>query len=168
MRYLRFKLEYLNPGSLSIKDRAALYMIKAAEAEGLLKPGGLIVEATAGNTGIALATIANARGYRTLFTCSPSTSPEKVDSLQRLGAHVQVCTSVPVGDPNHFQSVARQLADELGGFYTNQFYNLSNMDAHYNTTGPEIWNQTHGKIDAFVCAAGTGGTLAGTSIHYRS
>jgi len=156
------KAEFLNPG-MSVKDRAALFIINAAEKDGSLKKGGLVIEATAGNTGLALATIANTRGYRTLFTCPAYVSDEKVASMKMLGAEVRLCPKVKLGDPLHFQSQARTLALELGGFYCNQFYNINNFEAHYATTGLEIWNQTSGKIDALVSAPGTGGTLGGAA-----
>ncbi|KAL6044909.1 Cysteine synthase A [Balamuthia mandrillaris] len=158
------KAEWMNPGG-SVKDRAALYMINEAEQQDLLTPGGWIVEATAGNTGIGLVHIANERGYKCLFTCSASTSQEKVQVLQRLGAQTVCCPPVPPDDPEHFQQVGRRKAKEMNAFFTDQFNNLANMRAHYHTTGPEIWQQTQGKVDGVALAAGTGGTIAGTS-HY--
>jgi cysteine synthase A len=156
------KAEFMNPGG-SVKDRPALYMLNAAEKNGQLKGGGWVVEATAGNTGIGLVHVANQRGYKCLFTCSASTSEEKIQLLQVLGAEVIRCPSVPMTDPDHFQNLGRRKAEELGGFFVNQFDNLNNWQAHYETTGPEIWRQTQHKVSGIVLAAGTGGTIAGTS-----
>eukprot|EP01122_Echinamoeba_exundans_P013638 TRINITY_DN5991_c0_g1_i1.p1 TRINITY_DN5991_c0_g1~~TRINITY_DN5991_c0_g1_i1.p1 ORF type:complete len:369 (+),score=55.43 TRINITY_DN5991_c0_g1_i1:15-1121(+) len=157
------KAEFMNPGG-SVKDRAALSIIEAAERRGQLSPGGTIVEATAGNTGIGLVHIANERGYKSIFTLPASASQEKVDALRARGAQVIVCPAVPLGDPQHFQNVAKEKAASMENtVWTNQFDNLDNMDAHYRTTGPEIWEQTHGQIDGFICSCGTGGTIAGTS-----
>jgi len=160
------KAEFMNPGG-SVKDRAALYMINAAEREGAIKKGGWLVEATAGNTGIGLVHIANQRGYKCLFTCSASTSEEKIRLLQTLGAEIVRCPAVPPSHPDHFQNQAKRLAQERGGFFVNQFYNLSNMEAHYNTTGPEIWRDTAGQVGGIALAAGTGGTIAGTSRYIK-
>jgi len=151
----------------SIKDRAALSMILDAEEKGLLTKGGYIVEATAGNTGLGLLFIGLQRGYKCLFTCPPSASQEKKNLLMRYGAEVVDCPSVPSSDPQHFQNVARRLAEELGGFFTNQFYNESNFQAHYQNTGPEIWEQTNGEIDYLVSGAGTGGTIGGCSVYLK-
>lgn len=170
------KAEFENPGG-SIKDRAALSMLTAAEAGGLLHPRhdegaaqDMVIEATAANTGIALAHLAKERGYRCVFYAPPTTSSEKVQALEELGAEVRVCEKAAIGEPLHFQSQARARAAQEAGhsLWTNQFDNLSNMDAHFRTTGPEIWMDTEGKIDAFVCASGTGGTIAGVSRYLHS
>jgi len=150
-----------------VKDRPAKYMIANAEQTGQLKPGGTIVEATAGNTGIGLVYLANAKGYKTIFVCPDKTSNEKVSLLRLLGAEVLVVPTVGVNDPNHFAKVAERKAKEVGGFYTNQFANPHNLKAHYETTGPELWAQTQGNIDALVLAPGTGGTLGGCSIFLK-
>lgn len=160
------KAEFMSPGG-SVKDRAALYMINAAERDGHLTKGDWLVEATAGNTGIGLVHIANQRGYKCLFTCSAATSEEKIRYLQTLGAEVVRCTSVPSSHPDHFQNMAKRLAEERGGFFVNQFQNLNNMNAHYTTTGPEIWRDTAGRVDGIALAAGTGGTIAGTSRYLK-
>jgi len=162
------KAEFLNPGG-SVKDRAALYIVRDAERRGLLKPGGLIVEGTAGNTGIGLALVANACGYRTRIVIPETQSQEKKDTLRLCGATLLEVPAVPYKDPNNYVKVAERLAGELaasepnGVVYANQWDNLANQDAHYRGTGPEIWRQTDGTVDAFVCAIGTGGTLAGTA-----
>jgi len=157
------KAEFMNPGG-SVKDRAALGILLDAEREGRLKPGGTIVEGTAGNTGIGFVHLANARGYRCLIVMPDNQSPEKAALLTALGAEVRIVKTVPYSDPNHYQRVAGRLADELpNAIWGNQFDNTSNRDAHFATTGPEIWRQTDGRIDAFVCATGTGGTLGGVS-----
>lgn len=160
------KAEFANPGG-SVKDRAALYIILDAEARGLLKPGGVIVEGTAGNTGIGLALVGNARGYRTVIVIPETQSDEKKDMLRLCGAELREVPAVPYTDPNNFIHVAERLAEELaasdpnGALYANQWDNLANRDGHYRSTGPEIWKQTDGRVDGFVCAIGTGGTLAG-------
>ncbi len=162
------KAEFLNPGG-SVKDRAALSIIRDAEERGTLRPGGLIVEGTAGNTGIGLALVANARGYRTMIVIPETQSQEKKDMLRLCGAELREVPAVPFRDPNNYVHVAERLAAELaqtepnGVLYANQWDNLANRDAHYRTTGPEIWRQAEGKVDAFICAIGTGGTLAGVS-----
>lgn len=162
------KAEFLNPGG-SVKDRAALYIVRDAERRGLLKPGGLIVEGTAGNTGIGLALVANACGYHTRIVIPETQSQEKKDTLRLCGATLLEVPAVPYKDPNNYVKVAERLAGELaasepnGVVYANQWDNLANQDAHYRGTGPEIWRQTDGAVDAFVCAIGTGGTLAGTA-----
>jgi cysteine synthase A len=162
------KAEFLNPGS-SVKDRAALYMVKDAEARGALRPDGLIVEGTAGNTGIGLALVANARGYRTVIVIPETQSREKKDFLRLVGAELIEVPAVPYKNPNHYVRVAERLAAQLaateanGVLYANQWDNMANRSAHYETTGPEIWEQTDGKVDGFVSAIGTGGTLAGIS-----
>jgi cysteine synthase len=167
------KAEFLNPGG-SVKDRAAKYIILDAEARGDLKPGGLIVEGTAGNTGIGLALVGNARGYRTLIVIPETQSQEKKDMLRLCGAELREVPAVPYRDPNNYVKVSERLANELlasepnGVIYANQWDNLSNREAHVRSTGPEIWEQTGGKIDGFTCAIGTGGTLAGMSIYLKS
>ena len=156
------KAEFLNPGG-SVKDRAALYMILDAEKRGLLRPGGTIVEGTAGNTGIGLALVGNARGYRTVIVIPETQSREKKDMLRLCGAELREVPAVPYKDPNNYVHVAARLAGEIGAFYANQWDNTANRDGHYRSTGPEIWEQTGGRLDGFTCAIGTGGTLAGVS-----
>ncbi|EKZ96071.1 cysteine synthase A [Cupriavidus metallidurans] len=157
------KAEFLNPGG-SVKDRAALYIIADAERRGTLKSGGTVVEGTAGNTGIGLAHICAARGYRCVIVIPETQSKEKMDLLRVLGAEVRTVPAVPYADPNNYQKVAGRLAQELdNAIWANQFDNTVNRQAHYETTGPEIWRDTDGKVDAFVCATGTGGTLAGVA-----
>ena len=157
------KAEFMNPGG-SVKDRAALGILLAAERDRRLKPGGTIVEGTAGNTGIGFLHLANARGYRCVIVMPDNQSPEKAALLTVLGAEVRIVKTVPYSDPNHYQKVAGRLADELpNAIWGNQFDNTANRDAHLATTGPEIWHQTGGRIDAFVCATGTGGTFGGVS-----
>lgn len=156
------KAEFLNPGG-SVKDRAALYIILDAEQRGLLKPGGVIVEGTAGNTGIGLALVGNARGYRTVIVIPDTQSQEKKDMLRLCGAELREVPAVPYKDPNNYVHVSERLAKEMGAFWANQWDNTANRDGHYRSTGPEIWEQTEGRVDAFTCAIGTGGTLAGVS-----
>ena len=162
------KAEFLNPGG-SVKDRAALFIIRDAERRGVLKRGGLIVEGSAGNTGIGLALVGNALGYRTLIVIPETQSLEKKDALRLAGATLREVPAVPFKDPNNYVRVAERLAQELaesepnGVLYANQWDNLANRDAHYRGTGPEIWRQTDGRVDGFVCAIGTGGTLAGVA-----
>jgi len=157
------KAEFLNPGG-SVKDRAALYIIADAERRGALKAGGTVVEGTAGNTGIGLAHICAARGYRCVIVIPETQSKEKMDLLRVLGAEVRPVPAAPYADPNNYQKVAGRLAQELdNAIWANQFDNIVNRQAHYETTGPEIWRDTEGKVDAFVCATGTGGTLAGVA-----
>jgi cysteine synthase A len=156
------KAEFLNPGG-SVKDRAALYMILDAEKRGLLKPGGVIVEGTAGNTGIGLALVGNARGYRTVIVIPNTQSQEKKDMLRLCGAELREVPAVPYRDPNNYVHVSERVAKEIGAFWANQWDNTANRDGHYRSTGPEIWEQTEGRIDGFTCAIGTGGTLAGVS-----
>ncbi|RQT32285.1 cysteine synthase A [Burkholderia contaminans] len=157
------KAEFMNPGG-SVKDRAALYIIRDAERRGVLKPGGTVVEGTAGNTGIGLAHICAARGYRCVIVIPDTQSPDKLAILRTLGAEVRPVPAAPYRDPNNYQKIAGRLADELDdAVWANQFDNVVNRQAHYETTGPEIWRDTAGTIDAFVCATGTGGTLAGVS-----
>ena len=166
------KAEFLNPGS-SVKDRAALFIIKDAEERGALEPGGLIVEGTAGNTGIGLALCGNARGYRTLIVIPETQSQEKKDMLRLCGAELKEVPAVPFKDPGNYVHVAERLAEEVsktesnGVLYANQWDNTANRRAHMEGTGPEIWDQTDGKVDGFICAIGTGGTLAGVSMFMR-
>ncbi len=162
------KAEFLNPGG-SVKDRAALYIIKDAEEKGLLKPGGTVVEGTAGNTGIGLAHICNARGYKCLIVIPDNQSQEKIDALKTLGAEVRTVPAVPYKDPNNYVKLSGRLAAEMeNAIWANQFDNVANRRSHYETTGPEIWEQTDGKIDAWVAATGTGGTFAGVSMFLKS
>jgi len=154
------KAEFLNPGG-SVKDRAALYIILDAEKRGALKPGGAIVEGTAGNTGIGLALVGNARGYRTVIVIPETQSQEKKDLLRLCGAELREVPAVPYRDSNNYVHVSERLAKELGAFWANQWDNTANRDGHYRSTGPEIWEQTDGKVDAFACSIGTGGTLCG-------
>lgn len=161
------KAEFLNPGG-SVKDRAALYIIKDAEEKGLLKPGGTVVEGTAGNTGIGLAHICNAKGYKCLIIIPETQSQEKIDLLRTLGAEVRTVPAVPYKDPNNYVKVSGRVAEELdNAIWANQFDNLANRRAHYETTGPEIWQQTDGKVDAWVSATGTGGTYAGGALFFK-
>jgi len=162
------KAEFLNPGG-SVKDRAALYIIKDAEEKGLLKPGGTVVEGTAGNTGIGLVHICNAKGYKCLLVIPDNQSPEKIDALKTLGAEVRTVPAVPYKDPNNYVKLSGRLAAEMeNAVWANQFDNLANRQAHFETTGPEIWEQTDGKIDAWVAATGTGGTFAGVAMFLKS
>ena len=162
------KAEFMNPGG-SVKDRAARGIVQDAEQRGLLQPGGTVVEGTAGNTGIGLAHVCAARGYRCVIVMPDNQSPEKYALIEALGAEVHRVKTVPYSDPNHYQKVAGRLAGELAGAYwTNQFDNTANRRAHRDTTGPEIWEQTNGRIDAFVSASGTGGTLGGVSEYLKS
>jgi cysteine synthase A len=162
------KAEFMNPGQ-SVKDRAGKWMILEAEKRGDLKPGGLVLEATAGNTGIGLAVVASARGYRTLILIPNTQSQEKKDMLRLCGAELIEVPMVPYSNPNNYQHVGRRLAEKLrksepnGVLFADQWNNLDNAKAHYDSTGPEIWQQLDGKVDGFICAVGTGGTLAGTS-----
>ena len=158
------KVEYFNPGH-SMKDRMALKMIEDAEKEGLLKPGGTIIEGTSGNTGMGLALVAIARGYKCIFTLSDKQSQEKINILRAMGAEVIVCpTNVSPTDPRSYYSVARKLNEEIeNSFYPNQYDNMSNTAAHYETTGPEIWEQTEGKITHYAAGVGTGGSMCGTA-----
>ncbi|SDD46254.1 cysteine synthase A [Cupriavidus sp. YR651] len=161
------KAEFLNPGG-SVKDRTALYIVRDAERRHLLNPGGTVVEGTAGNTGIGLAHICAARDYRCIVVIPDTQSPEKMERLRLLGAEVRPVPAAPYADPNNYQKVAGRLAQEIpNAIWANQFDNLANRQAHYETTGPEIWHDTAGKIDAFVCATGTGGTLAGVSRYLK-
>jgi cysteine synthase A len=157
------KAEFLNPGG-SVKDRAALGIIEDAEERGLLKPGGTIVEGTAGNTGIGLTLVGNTRGYKTIVVMTDTQSREKVDLLRALGAEIRQVPVAPYSEPGNYNHVARRLAEEIpGAYWANQFDNTANRDMHIKTTAPEIWRQTAGQITCFVSAVGTGGTLAGTA-----
>jgi cysteine synthase A len=157
------KAEFMNPGG-SVKDRAARAIVLDAERRGLLRPGGTVVEGTAGNTGIGLAHVCNARGYRCILVLPDNQSAEKYALLESLGATVRKVKAVPYAHPDHYQRVAQRTAKEIpGALWANQFDNTANRDAHFATTGPEIWHGTEGRIDAFVAAAGTGGTLAGVA-----
>jgi cysteine synthase A len=161
------KAEFMNPGG-SVKDRAALWMIQEAEKSGALKPGGTVVEGTAGNTGIGLAHVCNNRGYKTMIYMPDNQSQEKVDLLRTLGAEVRVVPTVPYANDMNFQKQAGRFAATLdNAIWANQFDNTANSLAHYESTGPEIWAQTDGGVDAFTCAVGTGGTLAGTSLYLK-
>jgi cysteine synthase len=161
------KAEFLNPGG-SVKDRAALYIIQDAEKKGLLKPGGTVVEGTAGNTGIGLAHICNAKGYKCLIIIPDTQSQEKIDLLRTLGAEVRTVPAVPYKDPNNYVRLSGRVAQEMeNAIWANQFDNLANRQAHYETTAAEIWAQTDGKIDAWVAATGTGGTYAGVAMYLK-
>ena len=161
------KAEFMNPGG-SVKDRAARAIIEDAERSGRLKPGGTVVEGTAGNTGIALAHLCLARGYRPLIVMPDNQSPEKYQALAALGVEVKSVPAVPYANDNHYQRVAGRLADETpNAIWANQFDNTANRDGHYATTGAEIWRDTAGRIDAFVASSGTGGTLGGVSRYLR-
>ncbi|NQD93850.1 cysteine synthase A, partial [Pseudomonas sp. CrR25] len=161
------KAEFLNPGG-SVKDRAALGIVEHAERLGRLRPGGTVVEGTAGNTGIGLAHICAVRGYRCIIVIPDNQSPEKLDLLRQLGAEVRPVPPKPYSDPDNYQKVAGRLAATLpGAIWANQFDNTANREIHYRTTGPEIWRDTEGRIDAFVCATGTGGTLAGVARYLK-
>lgn len=163
------KAEFLNPGG-SVKDRAAWAIVKDAEERGVLRPGGVIVEGTAGNTGIGLALVGRARGYRTVIVIPETQSQEKKDMLRLCGADLREVPAVPYKNPGNYVHVSARLAEELaaseaqGAIWANQFDNIANRRGHYETTGPEIWEQTDGKVDGFVCAVGTGGTLAGVGM----
>jgi cysteine synthase len=166
------KAEFMNPGQ-SVKDRAGKWMILEAEKRGDLKPGGLVFEATAGNTGIGLAVVASARGYRTLILIPDTQSQEKKDMLRLCGAELLEVPALPYSNPNNYQHVGKRLAEQLrktepnGVLFADQWNNLDNAKAHYDSTGPEIWQQTGGKLDGFICSVGTGGTLAGTSSYLK-
>jgi cysteine synthase A len=166
------KAEFMNPGG-SVKDRAGRQMILEAEKRGELRPGGLVVEATAGNTGIGLALVANARGYRTLIVIPQTQSQEKKDMLRLCGAELVEVPAAPYSNPNNYQHVGRRLAEQLekteknGAIFADQWNNLDNRKAHYLSTGPEIWDECNGTIDGFICAIGTGGTIAGVSTFLR-
>ena len=162
------KAEFMNPGG-SVKDRAARAIIAAAEQRGELSPGGTVVEGTAGNTGIGLAHVCNERGYRCIIVMPDNQSPEKYRLLEMLGAELYKVPAVPYSNPNQYQKVSQRLAGSLrNAIWADQFNNLANRQAHFATTGPELWEQTNGRIDAFVAACGTGGTLSGTSDYLKS
>jgi cysteine synthase A len=166
------KAEFLNPGG-SVKDRAALYIIKDAEERGLLRPGGVIVEGTAGNTGIGLALVGNARGYKTVIVMPETQSQEKKDMLRLCGVDLRLVPAVPYANPMNYVRYSGRLAEAIaaaepnGAIWANQFDNLANRRGHYETTGPEIWEDTEGKVDGFVCSVGTGGTLSGVGIFLK-
>lgn len=162
------KCEFANPGA-SVKDRAALWIVRDAEARGTLKPGGTIVEGTAGNTGIGLALVANALGYKTVIVMPETQSREKMDTLGALGAELVLVPAAPFSNPGHFVHTSRRLAEETeGAVWANQFDNIANRKAHIESTAPELWAQLGGRIDGFTCAAGTGGTLAGTGMGLKA
>ncbi|MFP6746431.1 MAG: cysteine synthase A [Alphaproteobacteria bacterium] len=166
------KAEFLNPGG-SVKDRAALAIVTAAEARGDLKPGGIIVEGTAGNTGIGLALVANARGYKTVIVIPETQTQEKKDMLIMCGADLRQVPALPYRDDNNYIKYSGRLAEEIaashpqGAIWANQFDNVDNRQGHYETTGPEIWRQTDGNVDGFICAVGSGGSLAGIAQYLR-
>src|ERR1700750_2175700 len=166
------KAEFMNPGG-SVKDRAGRQMILEAEKRGDLKPGGLVVEGTAGNTGIGLAIVASARGYRTIIVMPNTQSQEKKDMLRLCGVELIEVPALPYSNPNQYQHVGKRLADRLrqsepnGVLFADQWNNLDNAKAHYESTGPEIWRDTAGKIDGFICSVGSGGTLAGTGVFLK-
>jgi cysteine synthase A len=162
------KAEFMNPGG-SVKDRAGLAIIADAERRGVLRPGGTIVEGTAGNTGIGLTLVGNASGYRSVIVMPETQSKEKIDFLRMIGADLRLVPAKPYRDPGNYVHVSRRLAEEMAAetgnaIWANQFDNLANREGHRTTTGPEIWEQTEGKVDAFTCACGTGGTLAGVAL----
>jgi cysteine synthase A len=157
------KAEFMNPGG-SVKDRAGLAIITDAERRGVLKPGGVVVEGTAGNTGIGLTLVGNARGYRCVIVMPETQSKEKIDFLRMIGADLRLVPAKPYKDPGNYVHVSKRMAEEMGAVWANQFDNLANREGHRTTTGAEIWDQTGGKVDAFTCACGTGGTLAGVSL----
>jgi len=161
------KAEFMNPGG-SVKDRAALAIIRAAEARGELKPGSTIVEGTAGNTGIGLTLVGNALGYRCVIVMPETQSQEKIDFLRMIGAELRLVPAKPFKDPGNYVHVSRRLAEEQGWFWANQFDNLDNREGHRTTTGPEIIAQAGGRLDAFTCACGTGGTLAGIAMALKA
>jgi cysteine synthase A len=167
------KAEFMNPGQ-SVKDRAALFIVKDAMMKGTLKPGGVIVEGTAGNTGIGLAVVGNALGFRTVIVIPETQSQEKKDALRLLGAELIECPAVPYKNPNNYVKLSGRLADQLakteknGAIWANQFDNTANRDAHLQTTAKEIWEQTNGRVDGFTCAVGSGGTLGGVAIGLKS
>jgi cysteine synthase A len=167
------KAEFMNPGG-SVKDRAALAIITDAEAKGLLRPGGTIVEGTAGNTGIGLTLVGHARGYRCVIVMPETQSREKIEFLRMIGADLRLVPAVPYKDPGNYVHVSRRLAEELaasepnGAIWANQFDNLANREGHRRTTGEEIWAETGGRVDAFTCACGTGGTLAGVAFALKA
>jgi cysteine synthase A len=162
------KCEFANPGA-SVKDRAALWIVRDAEEKGLLQPGGTIVEGTAGNTGIGLALVANALGYKTVIVMPETQSREKMDTLRALGAELVLVPAAPFSNPGHFVHTSRRLAEETeGAIWANQFDNIANRKAHIESTAPELWRQMDGRIDGFTCAAGTGGTIAGVGLGLKA
>src|SRR5215207_4705804 len=167
------KAEFMNPGG-SVKDRAALFMIRDAVKRGALRPGGVMVEGTAGNTGIGLALVGNALGFRSVIVIPDTQSPEKKDMLRLCGAELVEVPAVPYSNPNNYVKLSGRLAEQLarseknGAIWANQFDNVANRQGHVETTGPEIWEQTGGKVDGFICAVGTGGTLAGVGIALKA
>lgn len=162
------KCEFANPGA-SVKDRAALFIVQDAEERGLLKPGGMIVEGTAGNTGIGIALVANAKGYKTTIVMPETQSREKMDTLRALGAKLVLVPAAPYANPGHFVHTSRRIAEETAGaVWANQFDNVANRRAHIETTAEEIWEQLDGQVDGFVCAAGTGGTIAGVGMGLKA
>jgi len=161
------KAEFMNPGG-SVKDRAGLYIIADAEQRGVLKPGGTVVEGTAGNTGIGLTLVGNARGYRCVIVMPETQSQEKIDFLRMIGADLRLVPAKPFKDPGNYVHVSRRIAEETGAVWANQFDNLANREGHRVSTGPEIWDQTAGKVDAFTCSCGTGGTLAGVAFALKA
>ena len=161
------KCEFLNPGG-SVKDRIAFHMVRKAEETGKLKPGGTIIEATAGNTGIGLAQVAAVRGYKLITVMSEKVSKDKVNFLRALGAETVVLPGgKPISDPDNFMNRARKMAEDTGAWLANQFYNETNAEGHYQSTGPEVWTQTGGEVDALVAGVGTGGTLSGTGRYLK-
>eukprot|EP01037_Dinobryon_pediforme_P008914 gene8914-9002_t len=161
------KAEFMNPGG-SVKDRAGLAIILDAERRGVLRPGGTIVEGTAGNTGIGLTVVGNSRGYKCVIVMPNTQSAEKIDFLRMIGADLRLVPAVPYKNPDNYVHVSRRLAEETGAVWANQFDNLANREGHRVTTGAEIWEQTEGRVDAFTCACGTGGTLAGVSMALKA
>jgi cysteine synthase A len=162
------KCEFANPGA-SVKDRAALWIVRDAEERGLLRPGGTIVEGTAGNTGIGLALVANALGYKTVIVMPETQSREKMDTLRALGAELVLVPAAPFSNPGHFVHTSRRMAEETdGAIWANQFDNIANRKSHIESTAPEIWRQMDGRIDGFTCAAGTGGTIAGVGMGLKA
>lgn len=162
------KCEYANPGA-SVKDRAALYIVEDAEQRGVLQPGGTLVEGTAGNTGIGLALVANAKGYKTIIVMPDTQSREKMDTLRALGAELVLVPPAPFSNPGHFVHTSRRIAEETpGAVWANQFDNIANRKAHILGTAEEIWTQTEGRVDGFTCAAGTGGTIAGVGLGLKA
>src|SRR6202171_2596083 len=167
------KAEFMNPGQ-SVKDRAALFIIQDAVRRGALEPGGVIVEGTAGNTGIGLALVGNALGFRSVIVIPETQSQEKKDMLRLCGAELVEVPAVPYSNPNNYVKVSGRLAEQLakteknGAIWANQFDNVANRQGHIETTGPEIWNQTEGKVDGFICSVGTGGTLAGVAMALKA
>jgi len=162
------KCEFANPGA-SVKDRAALWIVRDAEEKGLIQPGGTIVEGTAGNTGIGLALVANALGYKTVIVMPETQSREKMDTLRALGAELVLVPAAPFSNPGHFVHTSRRLAEDTpGAIWANQFDNIANRKAHIESTAPEIWEQMEGRVDGFTCAAGTGGTIAGVGMGLKA